>query len=407
MRVLIINTDYEPFLRSLYATNENLAASRYEEQLRCRNDSLFGVADFYSRNFIVLGHEASEVHANNAALQAAWLISHRLGPVRRPRSSSKDLFRLLERIAARMAPWHTHGSALRTPTEPFDIDLEETLQAQVRTLRPDVILNQAVGDVRSDVLGKMRPWTRLIVGQIASPLPPHESYAAYDLMISSLPNFVTYFKDRGITAKLNRLGFEPAVLDRLGCISRDVPLSFVGSVTTAHKGRFDLLEMLAAKTEIAIWGRVAAPKKSPILQRYWGEAWGREMYRVLARSKITVNQHIDIAGNYANNMRLFEATGMGAMLITDWKENIADLFEPGKEVVCYRTAEECSALVSYYLNHEEERAAIAAAGRRRTLKDHTFFNRVADLADMFAAALADQAGPAPNGPGSHAALAGR
>ena len=38
----------------------------------------------------------------------------------------------------------------------------------------------------------------------------------------------------------------------------------------------------------------------------------------------------------ATNMRLFEATGCGAMLITDAKQNLGDLFSVGVEIVAYR-----------------------------------------------------------------------
>ena len=33
-------------------------------------------------------------------------------------------------------------------------------------------------------------------------------------------------------------------------------------------------------------------------------------------AKITINRHIDVSENYANNMRLFEASGCGALLIS-------------------------------------------------------------------------------------------
>ena len=46
-----------------------------------------------------------------------------------------------------------------------------------------------------------------------------------------------------------------------------------------------------------------------------------------------------MAKSYANNMRLYEATGVGALLVTDWKENLGEMFEPGKEVVAYRSPE--------------------------------------------------------------------
>jgi spore maturation protein CgeB len=399
MRVIIINTDYGPFLRGLYGTGPGLAQASYDEQLRRRNDTLFGGADFYSRHFIALGHEACEVHANNGALQSEWLKSHNLEPISNNQPSEGRLRRIFDRGVRRFLPQRlqplttpNRPSPLRSPIEPSDINLESILVAQVRTLRPDVVLNQAVSEVESRVLHQMRPYTKLIVGQIASPFPEEEPYTAYDLMVSSLPNFVQYYRNRGIPAELNLLGFEPSVLDQIGTTKRDVPVSFAGSLTPDHRQRFDLLECLARDTDIAIWGRLASvPEQSPILHKYRGEAWGRDMYRVLARSKITINQHIDIAENYANNMRLFEATGMGALLITDWKDNIAELFEPGKEVVCYRSPEECIALIRYYIEHEQERATIAAAGQRRTLKDHTYRNRVTDLAKLFSAKLAASA----------------
>jgi len=73
------------------------------------------------------------------------------------------------------------------------------------------------------------------------------------------------------------------------------------------------------------------------------------MYQVLRDSLLTLNHHGDV-GPYANNLRLFEATGVGTLLITDWKENLAEMFEPGKEVIVYRTPEECAELIKYTWN---------------------------------------------------------
>ena len=78
-----------------------------------------------------------------------------------------------------------------------------------------------------------------------------------------------------------------------------------------------------------------------------------------------MNHHGDVPP-YANNLALFEATGVGTLLITDWKQNLHEMFEPGKEVIAYRTREECAELIRYYLEHENEREEIARAGQRRT-----------------------------------------
>lgn len=105
------------------------------------------------------------------------------------------------------------------------------------------------------------------------------------------------------------------------------------------------------------------------------------MYQILRKSKITLNHHGDIAP-YANNCRLYEATGVGTLLITDWKENLHEMFDPGKEVVAYRTPEECAELIQYYLEHDEEREVIARAGQERTLREHTYHQRMEELVDI-------------------------
>jgi spore maturation protein CgeB len=82
-------------------------------------------------------------------------------------------------------------------------------------------------------------------------------------------------------------------------------------------------------------------------------------------------------------MRLYEATGMGALLITDWKEDLTAMFEPNREVVCYRSPQEAVDLIRYFLAHEDERSRIAAAAQRRTLGEHTYNRRAAELVGHF------------------------
>jgi spore maturation protein CgeB len=96
---------------------------------------------------------------------------------------------------------------------------------------------------------------------------------------------------------------------------------------------------------------------------------------------LTLNDHGDIPP-YANNCRLFEATGVGTLLVTDWKKNLHEMFEPGKEVVSYHTPEECIEKIQYYLEHEDEREEIARAGQQRTLRDHTYYQRMQELVDI-------------------------
>jgi spore maturation protein CgeB len=62
---------------------------------------------------------------------------------------------------------------------------------------------------------------------------------------------------------------------------------------------------------------------------------------------------------------------MGACLLTERRQNLGELFEPGREVLAYDGVEECVDLCRHYLQRPEETAAIGAAGQRRCLTDHT------------------------------------
>lgn len=79
---------------------------------------------------------------------------------------------------------------------------------------------------------------------------------------------------------------------------------------------------------------------------------------------------------------------MQSCLMTDWKVNLPEMFEPDVEIVTYRTAGECSEKVRYLLDHEDERQKIAAAGQRRTLRDHTYRRRAEQVDEILTKLLA-------------------
>src|SRR5689334_8643052 len=98
MRILILSGDYPRFLVEHYLCNPQLFRKSYGEQMAARNDSLFGVADFYSRNFIAHGHEAAEIHINNPWLQYAWARENGL-KIAAPRSPRVYAARHLVRVS--------------------------------------------------------------------------------------------------------------------------------------------------------------------------------------------------------------------------------------------------------------------------------------------------------------------
>ncbi|HEX9872181.1 MAG TPA: glycosyltransferase [Candidatus Tectomicrobia bacterium] len=390
MKFLILNTDYSDFLGWLYGQQPGLEKQPYEEQMRVRAESLFGVADFYSSNLRKLGHEAHDVHANNEFMQKAWAREHGIR-FEEPTPLRQEWRRALQqarRLAAR-APLRYLKPLLRPALRSLDGQrawFYDILAAQIRSYKPDILFNQAMDGIGNRFLREMKPSVGLLVGQIASPLPRGEEFTGYDLVISSLPNIVEYFRGLGLPSELSRFAFEPAVLPRLKHRGRDTPVSFVGSLSRVHQARVRFLEHLCSSLDVRVWGSGVdgLPQDSLIRSRYMGTAWGIEMYQILQASKMTLNHHIGIAESYANNMRLYEATGVGTLLITDWKVNLHEIFEPGREVVAYRSPEECAEAIEYYLGHNEEREAIARAGQSRTLGEHTYYQRVQEVVGIVA-----------------------
>jgi len=82
---------------------------------------------------------------------------------------------------------------------------------------------------------------------------------------------------------------------------------------------------------------------------------------------------------FSLKLRDFEAPLSGSLYLTHDNPDLYELYEVGKEIVTYRTAEDCADKVAYYLAHPEEAHAIARAGMKRALRDHTFDTRFKQL----------------------------
>ena len=128
-----------------------------------------------------------------------------------------------------------------------------------------------------------------------------------------------------------------------------------------------------------------------------GNAYFQDMARIFSASKIVFNRSVlnDL------NMRVFEALASGSLLITnvlvsnDPGDNDlagnglagnclagngqAELFRDGVHLVTYRASEDLLEKVRYYLEHDEERERIAAAGRAEVLAKHTYRHRMEEM----------------------------
>lgn len=159
--------------------------------------------------------------------------------------------------------------------------------------------------------------------------------------------------------------------------SKDLDVVFVGSPSGE---RMDYLDNIAAAGAERGWKMVFAgpfyedryfwkplslrlkhPKLAPYIRNgNFPPAQVAELYR---RSKICLN----IQGNTGENLnpRTFEILASGGFQLISYHKDYYGLLEPGKDLIEFATAEELVAKTAYYLEHDEERQAIAQNGYSR------------------------------------------
>jgi hypothetical protein len=151
-------------------------------------------------------------------------------------------------------------------------------------------------------------------------------------------------------------------------------VGFVGQVHSPDRGR--RLQLLAERFKVNDYRRPYARE---------------EIATVYGQSKIAFN--CSLRGDL--NMRVFEALASGALLVTDRIPNgQTELFKPGVHLVEYSTDAELLEVVTYYLEHEEERMRIAQAGRELALAQHTYQQRIQFILDTVFASGNPQLGAA-------------
>ncbi len=117
----------------------------------------------------------------------------------------------------------------------------------------------------------------------------------------------------------------------------------------------------------------------------FGKGWGgegqgelipfEEMIDVFKTSKINLN-FSRTYGTIVRQLkgRIFEVCLAGGFLLTEYAPEIENFFEIDKEIVCFDNPEDMVNKVVYYLNHDEERRAIAQAGWKRATSEHSSFH---------------------------------
>ncbi len=391
MKILKISNLYKIYYEYYYDKYPEITTKSYTEQYEHLMQQYPGWADFYAKAFIKLGVEAYEIVFNAISIQKQWALEN-----------------------------NVKGGSL------------DILEAQLSKIKPDIIWFQDSFSFDAEFINGLKsklPNIKLLIGNCCSPYTEKnlKNLMIFDFVTTCSPLFEQQFRKMGINALLLYHAFEPTIIPQISTDKKIRDMIFIGSIiprNNFHIKRKFFLEDLAADPNInfTFFGNLSQTKYSNIIKQYSlylikqflnytklnnlfknsikykkidnlnsfpkllkiskalknannGKLFGIDMYKELAKSKLTIDIQGDINEDYAATMRMFESTGSGTCLLLENKKNIKDIFKPDEEVVIFNSYKEAKEKIIWLLNNENKLQEIAKAGQKRTLTEHNYDKR--------------------------------
>jgi hypothetical protein len=368
LKILFVDNLYSAVLDNLSHFSTPAEFENHFQLNESLNSQKFAAASMLSLEINNLGHESKVIFSNAMKSQLAWL-----------RESGIQLTKYSA------FPWRWWQLISRIPMLGINLynrtTLVKILIEQIREYKPDYVYCVNINILNSKLIKEIKHNGSSVIGQIASPLPPKQFYKTYDHIFSAHPGQVVTFKSSGVSSSWLPLAFDRTHFDSIsqsGWPKRSRDVSFVGTFGRHQKNTGPLMKAIAQEIpslEIFTFAKPNRMKRMGLENNHRGPAWGPEMHKVIAESKIVINRHGKVADGFAVNYRLFEGTGMGALVVTEQAKNMTDLFEPDQEIITYSSIEDAVKKIKIALENPEATARIAKRGQTRTLETHTFANR--------------------------------
>lgn len=153
----------------------------------------------------------------------------------------------------------------------------------------------------------------------------------------------------------------------------------------SSRDRILLLKSLSEKFDVHLFTR-SDSSVLPHVHCHGGVSTHTEMPFVFQQSKINLN--ITMCSIQTGlSQRIYDILGCGGFLLTDYRGEIPEYFEIGKDLDCYETIEECHEKVAYYLTHDDIRREIADNGYQKVKAMHTYQIRIARILKIVLASV--------------------
>jgi spore maturation protein CgeB len=282
----------------------------------------------------------------------------------------------------------TRSKFVRDVTNIFWLNrINDEIKEVAKNFCPELVLSIKGEAVKPDTI----EWIRDELGAKAALWYPDDprffhslvKYIApsYDYVFTASEKAISMYKEIGCE-KVHFLPFacEPTVHKKSNLhdekgVSNNLDVVFVGTYTQRRSKLIKALERAGVNVEVygPYWGLF---KRGDNVH---DGVYGPEMVRVFNAAKMVLNVHVDDDLPYKVNMRVFEATGCGTLLLTDEPYSLEKHFNIGSEIVVYGDESELIRAAKHYLNNNEEREDIGSRAQSRAYREHTYEGRVKSL----------------------------
>ena len=170
-----------------------------------------------------------------------------------------------------------------------------------------------------------------------------------------------------------RLGYDDSYIGRWEMLFAN---SFLGTYVTYNE-RLHILQRLSEHFSVSLYTK-SSTELLPLVKKCNSVDYLTEMPMVFHNSAINLNMTLKTIKT-GIPLRVFDVLGCGGFLISNYQEEITELFEDGKDLVLYHSQDELLEKVDWYLKHDVERKKIAVNGYNTVKENHTAMNRLTKL----------------------------
>jgi hypothetical protein len=258
-------------------------------------------------------------------------------------------------------------------------DLERILLAQIEHHRTEIFYNLDPIRYGSAFVRKLPGCVKKSICWRAAPSGSAD-FTEYDLVICNFPSMLDIWRQKGCKVGFFFPAHDPVMDAYTESRGNDLDVIFVGGFSRHHVVRSEALKAVASTVGIRTRFHLEDSRLTrlanflpfvPKLSSYRhpkeiravraGPLYGRELYAALAAARIAFNGSIDMAGVDRGNMRCFEATGCGSILLTD-AGRFPEGFVDGETMVTYSSNDQIPGLIERLVSDVAWANSIAKAG---------------------------------------------